>query len=626
MKNKRLFIRILAVFLAFCFFPNVVALATDYNLLVPVGALTALKNGDLIYEGDTISDTTATVLTVNYFDYDGVTALENYSVSAASHTVLGAVDFPAADPGGDQKFVGWLVSNIVSDMLSSIDLTAYWEQAYRVTYNLNSGSGTTPVDSNLYLSGEPVPLNDGIGLSRPGHTFLGWSTEPDATVAMTSYSMDPDNNNLYAVWTAVSTYTVTYDGNGSDGGSVPVDDSSYTSGAAVTVLGNTGGLTRSGHTFTGWSNGTDTYTAGDTFTMGSADVTLYAVWKSESSGGGGGGTAITSYTLSYDGNGAISGTVPASKSYTKRSTVTVSGNTGALAKSGYKFSGWNTEPDGSGTGYAGGSTFTMGSRNIVLYAQWEKIKIVYDKGKWGAYNYYNVAYSTSDGKNTIVPTSYYDAPTDSVLYKTPLAGTYDAMYSFVGFDDINGSHWASGFIWFLSARMIVNGMGNGLYDPEGSITRAQFIKMLTCMTPGIDLSSVPSAGFLDVSPDDWYAKYIDWGNENNIVFGYGNGCFGPNDPITREQMCCMIARYCKYLGYELGEINSSKIFLDQDSISSWAVDDVDALQKSGLIEGDDNNMFNPQALSTRAQAAAIVCRLLMGILDAMVDPDSIPCS
>lgn len=87
----------------------------------------------------------------------------------------------------------------------------------------------------------------------------------------------------------------------------------------------------------------------------------------------------------------------------------------------------------------------------------------------------------------------------------------------------------------------------------------------------------------------------------------------------------MIARYCKYLGYELGEINGSKIFLDQDSISPWAVDDVDALQKSGLIEGDDNDMFKPRALSTRAQAAAIACRLLMGILDAMAEPESIPC-
>ena len=267
----------------------------------------------------------------------------------------------------------------------------------------------------------------------------------------------------------------------------------------------------------------------------------------------------------------------------------------------------------------------MMNGDIVLYAQWEKIKIIYDKDKWGRYNYYNVAYCTSDGKNTIVPTSYYYEPANSVLYKTPKEGTYDAIFSFVPFDDITDSHWASGLIWFLSARHIVHGKGNGLYDPEGRITRAEFIKILACMTPGIDLSSVPPAGFLDVSPGDWYARYIDWGYENNIIIGCGNGFFGPNDLITREQMSCMIARYCKYIGYELGEINSLKTFLDRDGISSWALADVDALIKSGIIEGDNNNMFNPHDLSTRAQTASIACRLLMGILDAMVEPESIPC-
>jgi hypothetical protein len=121
-------------------------------------------------------------------------------------------------------------------------------------------------------------------------------------------------------------------------------------------------------------------------------------------------------------------------------------------------------------------------------------------------------------------------------YKTPQAGTYAAEYSFVGFDDISDSYWASDFIWFLSARIIVNGRSNDLYVPEGNVTRAEFITILTRMTPGIDPFSTPSAGFLDVSPDDWYAKYIDWGVENGIVYGYGNGCFGPDDR-SRASRC-----------------------------------------------------------------------------------------
>lgn len=617
-KHNKLIASVLAFILVIGCMPGMTALAAGYTF-------SEITTSSTLYAGDTITDSNPEGMYVYY--YSDLTFLKMDDVDQnVTYTVLDAATAGATTAPSGTKFAYWDVTNVQTGAGDGITLTADWQAAYSVTYNANGASETAPTDSNLYFDGESVPLNDGSGLSWSGHSFLGWATESDATTALTSYSMDPDNNILYAVWTAASsTYTVTYDGNGNDGGSVPVDGSSYASGDTVTVLGNTGDLTKSGYTFSGWNDGMNTYAAGGTFNIGSANVTLSAVWNRKSSGGGG-GTTTRSYTLSYDGNGASSGTAPSSASYKKGATVTVSGNTGSLEKSGYSFTGWNTKSGGSGSSYTGGDTFAMGSENVVLYAQWEKTKIVYDKDKWGSYGYYNVAYSTSDGKNTIVPTSYFYEPTDSVLYKTPKAGTYDAMYSFVGFDDIAESHWASGFIWFLSARIIVNGRGNNLYVPEGNVTRAEFIKILTCMTPGIDLESTASADFLDVSPDDWYAKYVNWGAENKIVFGYGNGCFGPDNPITREQMSCMIARYSRYLGYELGEINESKTFLDQASISSWAVDDVDALQKSGLIEGDDNNMFNPQALSTRAQAAAIACRLLMGILDAMVDPVSIPCN
>ena len=77
------------------------------------------------------------------------------------------------------------------------------------------------------------------------------------------------------------TYTITYDGNGATGGTVPTDSGDYPEGAPVTVLGNTGDLVRTGHSFQGWNtkvDGTgDTYTAGQTFTMGTANVTLRPV-------------------------------------------------------------------------------------------------------------------------------------------------------------------------------------------------------------------------------------------------------------------------------------------------------------------------------------------------------------
>lgn len=83
------------------------------------------------------------------------------------------------------------------------------------------------------------------------------------------------------------------------------------------------------------------------------------------------GTPAPTYTVTYNGNGNTGGAVPTdSAAYAQNDSVTVAGNTGALVKSGYTFSGWNTQANGSGTDYAAGSTYTMGTANATLYAKW----------------------------------------------------------------------------------------------------------------------------------------------------------------------------------------------------------------------------------------------------------------
>jgi uncharacterized repeat protein (TIGR02543 family) len=151
----------------------------------------------------------------------------------------------------------------------------------------------------------------------------------------------------------ITRLTVTYDGNGNSGGNVPADVNNYTTGSTVTVMGNTGTLVKTGYTFAGWntaSNGSGTaYSGGATFAMGSASITLYAAW-----------TTIPTYSVTYDANGSTGGSVPTGvNNYTTGSTVTVLGNTGNLVKTGSTFTGWNTTANGSGTPYAGGTTFTI---------------------------------------------------------------------------------------------------------------------------------------------------------------------------------------------------------------------------------------------------------------------------
>ena len=174
-----------------------------------------------------------------------------------------------------------------------------------------------------------------------------------------------------------TSYAVTYDGNGNTGGTAPTDSTSYETGQTVTVLDNTGALVKTGNAFAGWNTLADgsgtTYTVGQTFAMGSANVTLYAKW-----------TTNPTYTVTYDGNGNTGGTAPTdSTNYETGQTVTVLDNTGALVKAGSTFAGWNTEAGGGGTTYTAGQTFAMGSANVTLYALWmDVLKIFVTAGTW----------------------------------------------------------------------------------------------------------------------------------------------------------------------------------------------------------------------------------------------------
>ena len=254
--------------------------------------------------------------------------------------------------------------------LSNVTLYAFWSPVFTLSYSANGAtSGTTPTDTNKYLSGAVATISGNTGsLTLTGYNFAGWNTQANGLgtsyVAGSSLTFGSSNVTLYAVWTALSTFTLTYNANGATSGTVPTDSNKYLSGTVATLAGNTGSLALSGYTFAGWNtqaNGSGTsYTAGSSLTMGSANVTLYAVW-----------TALPTYTITYNANGATSGTVPTdSNLYLSGALATLAGNAGSLTLSGYTFNGWNTQANGSGNSYAAGSSLTMGSANVTLYAVW----------------------------------------------------------------------------------------------------------------------------------------------------------------------------------------------------------------------------------------------------------------
>ena len=200
----------------------------------------------------------------------------------------------------------------------------------------------------------------GLNLTGTTHTAVG--TYP--TDAWTFTDVTGNYNNASGtVSNSITALAVTYSGNGSASGAVPVDSTAYPLSGTVTVLGNSGTLARPGYAFEGWTTdaaGAETkYVPTNTFAI-TENTTLYALWSPLS--------------VSYAGNGSTSGSVPVdSTAYASSGTATVLGNTASLARSGYSFAGWTTDAAGAGTVYSAGSPYPLSGKNVVFYAKWTAV-------------------------------------------------------------------------------------------------------------------------------------------------------------------------------------------------------------------------------------------------------------
>lgn len=246
-----------------------------------------------------------------------------------------------------------------SDIIENYSRVEYYNEVYELPYQ-DGKNMTAYTDYGWSITAgtgavESDPGGQGIRATQAGTgTLTGTRTGdvPGEVVNLDATSTHDIHIPVILTVTDIPTYTVTYDGNGATDGDVPIDLSNpYHDGDLVTVLGNINGLVKEGSTFEGWSRNPDgsgiIYRAGDTFAMPAENVMLYAVWN-----------PIT-YIVTYDPNGATSGTVPIDPSrYTAGQTVIVLGNPGNLVKDGGVFVGWGTTPDGAMI-YQPGDTFEM---------------------------------------------------------------------------------------------------------------------------------------------------------------------------------------------------------------------------------------------------------------------------
>lgn len=277
------------------------------------------------------------------------------------------------------------------DTAKTLTANAY-QRKYTVTYNHNYTGSTNASKTATYTFSKWNTKSNGTGTSynnsasvtnlatsgtvtlyaqwtsasvdynptRTGYRFGGWYTTSACTTAVTHPYTPTAAKTFYAKWTA-NTYTVTYDGNGSTGGST--ESSSHTYDSAKTLTAN--GFTRTGYTFAGWastSTGSVSYADGQSVTnltsTHNGTVTLYARW-----------TPIT-YSIAYNKNGGSGSMSNSTHTYDTEKSLTAN----AYSRSGYSFSNWNTTSNGTGTSYSDQDSVknlsSTKDATVTLYAQW----------------------------------------------------------------------------------------------------------------------------------------------------------------------------------------------------------------------------------------------------------------
>lgn len=190
--------------------------------------------------------------------------------------------------------------------------------------------------------------------------------------------------------------------------------------------------------------------------------------------------------------------------------------------------------------------------------------------------------------------------------------TYSVVYNPVIFTDM-ANHWAKDAVNDMGSRMVVTGIGNGIYEPSRSITRAEFAAIIV-RALGLQKGSTESA-FGDVTVTDWFNGYVDTATSYSLITGYDSASFAPNDTITREQAMTILARAMKLTGLSVSLTDSEVSTLlagytDGASVSSYAKAGVAACIKTGVVTGTTASTLSPKDSVTRAEVAVMVQRLL----------------
>ena len=175
------------------------------------------------------------------------------------------------------------------------------------------------------------------------------------------------------------------------------------------------------------------------------------------------------------------------------------------------------------------------------------------------------------------------------------------------YTDVKAGAWYYEDVDFVTDKGYFKGMSDTIFAPDETMTRAMFVTVLSRYAEAkVDDTT---STFTDVPAGTWYTGAVTWAAKKGIVEGRGNGIFDPNGAVTREEMCTILDRYLKAYDLDAKLAKKPATITDMETVSAWAVEAVEDCVAFGVIIGYPDGTFGPKITASRAHVAAILHRL-----------------
>lgn len=180
------------------------------------------------------------------------------------------------------------------------------------------------------------------------------------------------------------------------------------------------------------------------------------------------------------------------------------------------------------------------------------------------------------------------------------------------FADVPSGAWCYDAVTYLSANgWMLGTTKEPAFGPDGAVTRGMLVQTLYRMSGSP--AGAKTAAFADVKAGSPYADAVDWAAAAGILSGYGNDLFGPQDPVSRQQLAVILYRYAAYRGYDTAASQDLSGYADWSSVANWARDAVKWAGASNIIQGTGGALLSPADGATRAQLAVVLTRFCRNV-------------